>query len=81
MSAVNIFLSYRRSDVGGHADASSTRWCRRLGTTHVFQDVSAIAPGQDFSAAINTALDRPDAVLAVIVGMAGALRRAHGPAC
>jgi hypothetical protein len=36
----------------------------------VFQDVTAIAPGQDFTAALDHALDDSDVVLAVI-GQAG----------
>jgi hypothetical protein len=63
---VDVFLSYRRSDVGGYAGRLLDALVQRLGATHVFQDVSTIAPGQDFSAAIGRALDSSDAVLAVI---------------
>jgi len=63
---VDVFLSYRRSDVGGYAGRLLDALVQRLGATHVFQDVSTIAPGQDFSAAIGRALDRSDAMLAVI---------------
>jgi len=63
---VRIFVSYRRSDVGGHAGRLSDALGQRLGAKNVFQDVAAIAPGQDFAAAISAALDRCDAALAVI---------------
>lgn len=64
--AVQIFLSYRRADVGGHAGRLTDALLQRLGPKSVFQDVAAIAPGQDFTAAIDRALDDCDAALAVI---------------
>jgi hypothetical protein len=64
--AVQVFLSYRRGDVPGHAGRLADALRQRLGTDSVFQDVVAIAPGQDFTAAIDRALDDCDAVLAVI---------------
>jgi TIR domain len=64
--AVQIFLSYRRGDVSGHAGRLTDALRQRLGAKSVFQDVTAIAPGQDFTAAIDHALDESDAVLAVI---------------
>jgi hypothetical protein len=64
--AVRIFLSYRRSDVGGHAGRLADALLQRLGARSVFQDVIAIAPGQDFTAELDRALDDSDAVLAVI---------------
>jgi hypothetical protein len=64
--AVRIFLSYRRSDVGGHAGRLADALLQRLGANSVFQDVIAIAPGQDFTVELDRALDDSDAVLAVI---------------
>jgi hypothetical protein len=64
--AVQVFLSYRRSDVGGYAGRLADALRQRLGEESVFQDVSAIAPGQRFAHAIEAALDDCDAVLAVI---------------
>jgi hypothetical protein len=64
--AVQVFLSYRRGDVAGHAGRLADALRQRLGANSVFQDVVAIAPGQDFTAAIDRALDDCDAVLAVI---------------
>jgi TIR domain len=63
---VQIFLSYRRGDVGGYAGRLSDALRQRLGARSVFQDVTAIAPGQDYTAAIDRALDGCDAVLVVI---------------
>ena len=64
--AVQIFLSYRRGDVGGYAGRLTDALVQRLGAKSVFHDVTAIAPGQDFTEAIDRALDDCDAVLAVI---------------
>lgn len=63
---MQIFLSYRRGDVGGHAGRLSDALVQRLGARNVFQDVTAITPGQDFETAIDRALDDCDAFLAVI---------------
>jgi hypothetical protein len=63
---VQVFLSYRRSDVGGYAGRLADALLQRLGAKSVFQDVMAIAPGQDFTAELDRALDESDAVLAVI---------------
>jgi TIR domain len=63
---VRVFLSYRRGDVGGYAGRLGDALRQRLGSKGVFQDVVAIAPGQDYTAAIDRALDESDAVLAVI---------------
>ena len=64
--AVRIFLSYRRGDVGGYAGRLADALHQRLGSKSVFQDVVAIAPGLDYTAVIDRALDESDAVLAVI---------------
>jgi TIR domain len=63
---VQIFLSYRRGDAGGYAGRLSDALRQRLGAKSVFQDVTAIAPGQDYTAVIDRALDGCDAVLVVI---------------
>lgn len=63
---VRVFLSYRRGDVGGYAGRLADGLHQRLGPKSVFQDVVAIAPGQDYTAVIDRALDESDAVLAVI---------------
>jgi hypothetical protein len=63
---VRIFLSSRRSDVGGHAGRLSDTLVQRLGSRSVFQDVTAIAAGRDFIAGIRAALEECDAAIAVI---------------
>lgn len=63
---MRIFLSYRRSDVGGYAGRLHDTLVQRLGAKNVFHDVSAIRPGHDFTDAIREALDDCDATLAVI---------------
>jgi hypothetical protein len=63
---VQVFLSYRRGDAGGYAGRLADGLRQRLGAKSVFQDVTAIAPGQDYTAAIDRALDHSDAVLVVI---------------
>ena len=63
---MRVFLSYRRSDVGGYAGRLSDALSQRLGPRNVFQDVTDIEPGRDFARAIDEALDASDAVLAVI---------------
>ena len=63
---VRVFLSYRRGDVGGYAGRLADALHQRLGPKSVFQDVVAIAPGQDYTEVIDRALDESDAVLAVI---------------
>jgi TIR domain len=64
--AVQVFLSYRRGDAGGYAGRLADGLRQHLGAKSVFQDVTAIAPGQDYTAAIDRALDNCDAVLVVI---------------
>jgi TIR domain len=64
--AVQVFLSYRRNDVGGYAGRLSDDLRQRMGAKSVFLDVTAIGLGEAFTAAIDRALDESDAVVAVI---------------
>lgn len=63
---MRVFLSYRRSDVGGYAGRLHDDLVPHLGSKNVFQDVAAIAVGQDFTHVIDRQLDDTDAVLAVL---------------
>lgn len=63
---MQIFLSYRHSDVGGYAGRLTDVLQQHLGRESVFQDVTAIVPGEDYTAAIDRALSDCDAVLVVI---------------
>lgn len=63
---MQVYLSYRRNDVGGYAGRLADALRQRLGAKSVFQDVTAIPLGQAFTAVIDRALDESDVVLAVI---------------
>jgi hypothetical protein len=63
---VRVFLSYRRGDAGGYAGRLADALVQRLGPRSVFQDVTAISPGQDYTVAIDRALADSDAALVVI---------------
>lgn len=63
---MRVFLSYRRADVGGYAGRIGDTLRQRFGPRGVFHDVAAIAPGEDFLAATDQAIDECDAVLVII---------------
>lgn len=63
---MRVFLSYRRVDAGGYAGRLTDALLQRLGPRSVFQDVTAISPGQDYTVAIDRALADSDAALVVI---------------
>jgi hypothetical protein len=63
---MRIFLSYRREDSAAWAGRLHDSLAARFGENSIFQDVVAIRPGADFTDAIDQALDRSDAALAVI---------------
>jgi hypothetical protein len=62
-----IFLSYRRADTGGYAGRLADALEKRFGKGNVFQDVETIAPGSNFTHAINAAIARCQ-VLVVLIG-------------
>jgi hypothetical protein len=64
--AVRIFVSYRRADAAPWAGRLHDSLAARLGTGHIFQDVVAVRPGEDFTTAIASALSACDAALVVI---------------
>jgi TIR domain len=63
---VRVFLSYRRRDAGAYAGRLADVLLQRLGPRSVFQDVTAISPGQDFTVAIDRALAESDVALVLI---------------
>ena len=65
-SRMNLFVTYRREDTAVYAGRLHDLLVEEFGDDHVFQDVAAIAPGEDFEVAIDAALDEADAVLVVI---------------
>jgi hypothetical protein len=73
---VQVFLSYRRSDAGGHAGRLADTLVSRIGRHRVVVDVTA-AGGESPAVAVDRALERCDALLAVI---GPGWLRAAGPA-
>ena len=65
MRRSRVFISYRRADGAGHAGRLEEDLQRALGG-RVFMDVSDIAPGRDFEAAIRAELQSCRVTLAVI---------------
>ncbi|MET0909820.1 MAG: toll/interleukin-1 receptor domain-containing protein [Ilumatobacteraceae bacterium] len=63
---MRIFLSYRRGDSSAWSGRLRDVLAARVGEENVFQDVSAVRPGQDFTSAIDGALGRSNVVLVVI---------------
>lgn len=63
---MRVFMSYRRGDAGGYAGRLTDTLIQRLGARSVFQDVTAISPGEDYTVAIDRALADCDAALVVI---------------
>jgi TIR domain len=63
---MKVFLSYRRDDTGGRAGRLFDVLVARFGARSVFQDVNAVAPGLDFTAQVEAAIEASDVVLVVI---------------
>lgn len=62
-----IFISYRRNDAPGFAQALFQYLERALPTAKIFMDVNGgLHPGDDFSAALRTSINECDVLLAVI---------------
>jgi hypothetical protein len=62
-----LFISYRRDDSSGWAGRLEADLRSRLGTdVQVFMDVDAIPAGEDFARAIDDAVSRSDALVALI---------------
>jgi hypothetical protein len=62
-----IFLSYRRADTSGYAGRLGESLARHFGRENVFRDVEGIAPGNDFTDALDAAVARCE-VLLVLIG-------------
>ncbi|ESA38579.1 hypothetical protein N836_32080 [Leptolyngbya sp. Heron Island J] len=69
-SEMRIFISYRRADVGGHADIFVGRIADRLiahfGESNVFLDIQTIPVGREFDEFIFEQIAQADALLAII---------------
>jgi cell division septation protein DedD len=66
MSLPSFFISYRRSDVPGHAGRLYDRLADRFGEANVFMDLDSLEPGVDYAKVIQATIARCDALLAVI---------------
>jgi hypothetical protein len=64
--AFNIFINYRREDSSGHAGRLYDALAERFGDEHVFMDVDAIDPGEDFTQVVTQSVGSCDVLLAVI---------------
>lgn len=64
----DIFICYRRSDSGGHAGRLRDALAARLPEWHIFRDLDAIGPGEDFVQAMSREIASCDVFLAVIGG-------------
>src|SRR5262249_11700862 len=62
----SIFISYRRTDAGGHAGRLCDRLTARFGGDRVFLDIQDIHPGQNYAASIEDTIATCDCVIAVI---------------
>jgi hypothetical protein len=63
---VRVFICYRRADAEAYAGRIYDRLAEHFPKENLFIDVDAIAPGEDFVAAIDSAVGAVDVVLAVI---------------
>jgi class 3 adenylate cyclase len=66
MAEPSVFISYRRSDTGGHAGRLYDALIRRLGRDRVFMDMGKLRPGDDWATVLSTEVNRADVVLALI---------------
>jgi hypothetical protein len=64
--AFNIFINYRREDSSGHAGRLYDALAERFGDDHVFMDVDAIDPGEDFTQVVQQSVGSCDVLLALI---------------
>jgi len=61
-----IFISYRRDDSAGYAQAIYSRLAQHFSKDRIFMDVDTIEPGVDFERVIEKAVGECDVLLAVI---------------
>jgi hypothetical protein len=65
-NSFNIFINYRREDSAGHAGRLYDALSRRFGDDHVFMDVDAIEPGDDFAEVVEQKVGSCDVLIALI---------------
>jgi TIR domain len=64
--AFHIFINYRREDTAGHAGRLYDALAARFGDDHVFMDIDAIDPGEDFTKVVEQSVGSCDVLLAMI---------------
>jgi hypothetical protein len=64
--AFHIFINYRREDTAGHAGRLYDALAARFGDDHVFMDIDAIDPGEDFTQVVEQSVGSCDVLLALI---------------
>jgi TIR domain len=64
--AFHIFINYRREDTAGHAGRLYDALAARFGDDHVFMDIDAIDPGEDFTKVVEQSVGSCDVLLALI---------------
>lgn len=62
----NVFINYRREDSAGHAGRLYDALSKRFGDDHVFMDVDAIDPGEDFAEVVEQKVESCDVLIALI---------------
>ena len=61
-----IFISYRREDAVAHAGRLYDRLAAHFGKQHVFMDIDAIKPGEDFVQALEKSVGVSDVLIALV---------------
>src|SRR5215211_5319010 len=61
-----VFINYRREDASGHAGRLYDALTERLGSEHVFMDVDAIRPGENFAKVLDQSVESCDVLIALI---------------
>jgi TIR domain len=64
--AFHIFINYRREDTAGHAGRLYDALAARFGDDHVFIDIDAIDPSEDFTQVVEQSVGSCDVLLALI---------------
>ncbi len=65
-SPPRVFINYRREDASGHAGRLYDALANRFGREHVFMDVDAIRPGENFATVLDQNVESCDVFVALI---------------
>jgi len=64
--AFHIFINYRREETAGYAGRLYDALAERFGEDHVFMDIDAIGPGEDFAQVVEASVGSCDVLIALI---------------